>query len=282
MKNSLLLYMCLIIIFLFTLSSTAYGFKQDKLELQTSFSHHFKSDFKKSDAKVSSTRYGVRAVYSYFTLHYDYTDYSWTKTDGKRWNGLHNISLTARKRFVLNEDWMLSTGAAVRSSFEKQVSGSIGAGADISFIRLFSHGWSAGIGIAGVYHPVVSTIFPVITIGYAPTGDKGFSVRAGFPETYAQYAFNPNLSVRAYGDYMSRAYRLKNSSPVISKGYFREQGIRFGLTMEVKPVNAMSISFGPYYIVDRKWKLYSKSGNKLSTQKLDSTPGAEISMSWRF
>ncbi|MFN2266958.1 MAG: hypothetical protein ABR533_01680 [Desulfonatronovibrio sp.] len=282
MKSSLLLRICLIIIFLFTLSSIAYGFEQEKLKLRTFSNHNFKSEFKKSDAKVSSTRYGIRADYSYFALLYDYTDYSWSRINNKPWNGLHNISLSARKRFVLNEDWMLSTGAAVRSLFEKEISRSVGAGADITFIRLFSNGWSAGIGIAGVYHPVTSALFPVITIGYAPAGDKGFSVRAGFPETYAKYAFNPNLSIKAYGDYMSRAYRLENNSPVISKGYFREQGIKFGLQMEVKPVNAMNISFGPYYIVDRKWKTYNKSGSRLNTEKLDNTPGAEISISWRF
>lgn len=282
MKNSLFLRICLIAVFLFTLTSTAYGFEQKQIELKTLFSHNLKSDFKNSDARVSSTRYGIRANYSYFTLLYDYTDYSWSRTNEKSWNGLHNISLSARKRFILNEDWMLSTGAAVRSLFEKEISSSFGTGADITFIRLFSNGWSAGIGIAGVYHPVANALFPVITIGYAPTGDQGLSVRAGFPETYAKYAFSPNLSIKAYGDYMTRAYRLKNSSPVISKGYFREQGIRFGLNMEVKPVNAMSISFGPYYIVDRKWKIYNKRGNRLSTERLDNTPGAEISISWRF
>lgn len=282
MKNSLLMSMCLCSFFLFTLSSSAYGFKQDKLELQTSFLHNFKSDFKKSNDKVASTRYGIKAGYSYFTLGYDYTDYSWTRTKSRPWSGLHNISLSARKRFILNEDWMLSAGAAVRSSFEKQVSGSIGAGADISFIRLFSHGWSAGIGIAGVYHPASSTVFPVISINYAPDGDKGFSAGAGFPETYARYAFNHWLSLKAYGDYMSRSYRLKNNNPVISKGYFSEQAIRLGLEMEVKPLSAMSIAFGPYYIFDRKWKIYNKNGNRLSTQKLDSTPGFAVSMSWNF
>lgn len=263
---------------------------QNKLTLKTEFDHLFNSRIRGTDTKVSSSRLGIEGSYSYFTLAYDYTDYSWDKArdsglsapDKKPWTGLHRVSLRARKNFSLNQKWMLNLGGAAGSYFEQEMSDSFSLRADFSFIRIFDNGWSAGFGAGAVYHPVTSRILPLITIAYAPTGDQGLSARIGFPETNIRYGFNENLAAKAYLGYTARIYRLKDNSPVQDKGYFSDQGLRFGLEMELRPVQSMTFSFGPYYLVERKWKTYDKSKNRVHKEKLKNSPGIMINLSWKF
>jgi opacity protein-like surface antigen len=263
---------------------------QNKVTLKTEFDHLFNSGIRGTDSRVSSSRFGFEGTYSYFTLAYDYTDYSWDRagdsglspTGRTPWTGLHRVSLRARKNFFLNQEWMFNLGGAIGSYFEKEMSDSFALRADFSFIRIFNNGWSAGFGAGGVYHPVTSRVLPLITIGYAPTGDQGLSARIGFPETNVRYGFNENLAAKAYLGYTARIYRLRNNSPVQEKGYFRDQGLRFGLEMELRPVQSMSVSFGPYYVLERKWRVYDKNEKRVLKQKLKNSPGILMNLSWKF
>ncbi len=263
---------------------------QDKISITTGYDHRFNSRIRGTDAKTSFSRYEIAGSYSYYNLSYDYTDYSWDKARdsglaarGKTpWTGLHRVSLRARKNFFLNQKWMFNLGGAVGSYFEKEMSDSFGLRADFSFIRIFDNGWSAGFGAGGVYHPVTSRILPLITIGYAPTGDQGLSARAGFPETNIRYGFNENLAARAYLGYTARIYRLKNNSPVREKGYFSDQALKLGMEMELRPVQSMSFAFGPYYLMERKWRIYDKSKDRVQKEKLKSSPGIMMNLTWKF
>jgi hypothetical protein len=263
---------------------------QNTLTLKTEYDYLFNSTIKGTDTKVSSSRIGVEGSYSYFTLAYDYTDYSWDRhrdsglsdTGKTPWTGLHRVSLRARRNFSLNQEWMLNLGGAIGSYFEQEMSDSFALRADFSFVRIFDNGWSAGFGAGGVYHPVTSRVLPLITIGYAPYGDRGLSARIGFPETNIRYGFNENLAAKAYLGYTARIYRLKDNSPVQDKGYFSDQAMKLGMEMELRPVKSMSFAFGPYYLVDRKWKVYDKNEKRVLKKKLKNSPGIMVNLSWKF
>lgn len=255
----------------------------EQFSISPEFKHNFKSTIKGTDLKVSSSRYGLTGSYSYYTLSYDYTDYSWDGIRGtKPWTGLHRLSLDARRTFLLNPQWLLVAGGAVNSSFEKQVSDSFGARADLSFVRLFNNGWSAGVGAAAFYHPARSMVLPALSLAYDSPGDHGLSFRLAFPESTISYQVNQKLGFTTYAGMTARIYRLKNSSPVQEKGYFRDQAIRMGLDMEYSPANNAVLSLGPYYLTQREWKLYNKRGSRLDREKLRSSPGVRASFTWRF
>ncbi len=271
-------------------ASHARGYGSDKVSVKAGFEHNFQSRIRGSDARVSSSRYGIESSYSHFTLAYDYSEYSWDKardsdisTGGQTpWKGLHRVSLRARKNFFLSQEWMFNLGGAASSYFEREMSESFSFRADFSFVRLFESGWSTGFGAGGVYHPVESRLLPLIVIGYAPTGDMGFSARIGFPETSLRYGLSESLAARTYLRYTARIYRLKNNSPVSRKGYFREQGFKLGAELEVKPVQPLSVTIGPYYLMDRKWEIYNRNKSRVHREKLKGGPGMIISLSWKF
>ena len=282
--------LCFLVLIILQASAFAQPASQNKVTLKTEFDHLFNSRIKGTDSRVSSSRFGIEGSYSYFTLAYDYTDYSWDRardlglsTTGRTpWTGLHRVSLRARRSFPLNQEWMFNLGGAISSYFEEETSDSFALRADFSFIRIFDNGWSAGFGAGGVYHPVTSRVLPLITIAYAPTGGQGLSARIGFPETNIGYGFNENLAAKAYLGYTARIYRLKNNSPVQDKGYFSDQAMKLGMEMELRPLQSMSIAFGPYYVMDRKWKVYDKNEKRVLKQKLKNSPGIMINLSWKF
>lgn len=270
--------------------SAARDSASEKFTFETGIDHVFQAGIKGTDTKVSSTRYGIKGSYSYFTLAYNYTDFSWSRAGDSGlsapgrtpWKGLHDISLGARKNFFLNRQWMLTLGAGLDSAFEKEISDSAGAWTRIGLTRIFDNGWSAGIGVFGLYHPVGSMVLPSIALGYAPTGDQGFSARIGFPATEVRYGFNERLAARAYSGYTVRVYRLKNSSPVQEKGYFSQRAMRLGMEMEVKPVPSMTLAFGPYYLMDRQWRTYSKNNSRVDREKVKDSAGVRLDISWKF
>ncbi len=261
-----------------------------KITMETDVDHAFQAGIRGTDTRVSSTMYGIKGSYSYFTLAYNYTDYSWKRagdsglsTTGRTpWRGLHDVSLSARKNFFLNPEWMLTLGAGLDSAFEKEISDSTGVWTRVGLTRIFDNGWSAGIGLFGLYHPVGSMVLPSIGLGYAPTGDQGFSARIGFPATEIRYGFSDRLAARAYTGYTAKVYRLQNNSPVQEKGYFSQRALRLGMEMEVKPVPAMALTFGPYYLMNRQWKTYSKNNNRVDREKVKDSPGVRMNISWKF
>lgn len=261
-----------------------------KAFIKTGFDHAFNSRISGTDTEIASNRYSFGGSYSYFTLSYDYTDYTWKKSgdsgltaSGRTpWTGLNRVSLGARKNFLLSREWMLSLGGGVNSAFEKEISDSLGARADFSFIRIFDNGWTSGVGVIGLYHPVKSRILPIFNLSYAPAGDLGLSARIGFPETMFRYGFNSHLAARGYVGYSATIYRLKNNSPVQDKGYFRDRAIRLGMDLEFKPFRSMSIALGPYYIVERKWEIYDKNQRRKQRERLENTPGIRMNLSWNF
>ncbi len=261
-----------------------------KTSLKAEFEHRFNARIKGTDAGMSSGKYSIEGKYSYFTLSYDYQRYSWDKADdsglgvqGKTpWTGLHNISVRARKNFFLSRKWILNLGGGTGSSFEKEMSDSFWGRADFSFIRIFDGGWSAGIGLAGLYHPVRSAALPLVMISYSPEGKQGFSARFGFPETAVTYSFYENLAAKAYLGYTARIYRLKNNSSVQEKGYFSDQAFKLGMEMTAEPVQNLTVGFGPYYLMDRKIKTFNNNQKRKYNEKIRNTCGIKMNISWNF
>ncbi len=260
------------------------------LDIKPGLEHTFNSSFKDFDTEVSRTRYGIQADYSFLTLGYDYSHYSWddpgdagiTESGDAPWDGLHNLYLSADVIFLLRDDWYMNAAAGVSSSFEKEMSRSFGASARIIFLRMFDNGWAAGIGVVGGYHPVRSIFIPAVGFAYAKPVGEGWSARIGVPVTMVRYGFNEDFALQAGANYSSRIYRLENKSPVSEKGYFRERSVRLGVQAEWKPVQNMTLQAGPYYIVARKWQIFDRRDNRLSSMDLKSTPGVEAILTWRF
>ncbi|MFP4396926.1 MAG: DUF6268 family outer membrane beta-barrel protein [Desulfonatronovibrio sp.] len=261
-----------------------------RASIKAEYEHSFSARISGTSARISSDKYQITGKYSCFTLHYDYQNYSWDnaedtafEADGKNpWTDLHNISLGARKNFFLSKRWMLNLSGRVGGSFEKEVSDSFWGRADFSFIRNFDNGWSAGLGLAGFYHPVRGTVLPVVMLSYTPASRQGFSGRLGFPETSLTYNFQDNLAAKAYLGYTARIYRLKNNSSVHPKGYFSDQAFKLGLDLEIQPIRNLSLSFGPYYLIERELKTFNSNYKDKHKEEVKNTPGIKLDISWNF
>ncbi len=279
---------------LLAMSSAVYaegqGWYNQGLELKSGLEHTFKSGFKDHETEVSLTRYGVQADYSFFTLGYEYSHYSWNdpgdagiaENGDNPWDGLNNIYLAADVLFPLRDDWSLNVAAGISSSFEKEVSRSFGGSARIIFRRAFDNGWTAGIGAVGVYHPVRSIFIPAVGLAYAKPAGEGWSARIGVPVTMVRYGLNQDFALQAGANYSARIYRLEDRSPVSEKGYFRERSVRLGVQAEWNPADNMILQAGPYYMVARKWQIFDRRDNRLNSMDLKSAPGMEASLTWRF
>ena len=260
------------------------------LESGAGVEHSFKSGIKGSDTEVSLTTYGVQASWSFLTFGYDYSRYSWSNpgdseitSDGKApFESLHNAYLSADAVLPLREDWYINLAGGLNTSFEKELSRSFGASARAVLLRVFDSGWAVGVGAVGGYHPVRNLLIPAVGLSYGLPGQEGWTARIGMPRTMVRYGFSKNFALQAGAHYSSRIYRLKNNSAAAERGYFRKRNIRLGMQVEWSPLEDMTLEFGPYYMVSRKWQFYDRQDKRLSSMDLKSAPGVEASFAWRF
>ncbi len=279
---------------LFLLACPAFADKRDLyhggLDSGAGVEHTFKSGIKGSDTEVSRTRYGVHASWSFLSFGYDHSRYSWDDpgdsdiaSDGNEpFDSLHNAYLSADVIFPLKEDWYMNLAAGLNTSFEKEMSRSFGVSTRIFLLRRFGNGWAVGVGAVGGYHPVRSLLIPAAGLSYGLPGEEGWFARIGVPRTMVRYGFSKDFALQAGAHYSSRIYRLKNNSAVSERGYFRKRNIRLGMQVEWSPIEDMTLEFGPYYMVSRKWQFYDRHDSRISTKDIKSTPGLEANLTWRF
>ena len=290
MKKCFFLIFCLLFIPASASFAGDQGMYYGGLESGAGVEHTFKSGVKGSDTEVSRTTYGVEASWSFLTLGYDHSRYSWDKPgdsditdDGKDpFKSLHNVYLTADVIFPVKDDWYLNLAAGVNTSFEKEMSRSLGTSARAVLLRVFDSGWMVGVGAVGGYHPVRSIWIPAAGFAYGLPGQEGWTARIGMPRTMVRYGFSEDFAMQAGADYSSRIYRLENNSSAVERGYFRKRDIRLSMQAEWSPLEEMTLEFGPYYVLSRKWQFYDRHDSRIGTWDLDSAPGLQAGLTWRF
>ncbi|MFW5731172.1 MAG: DUF6268 family outer membrane beta-barrel protein [Desulfonatronovibrionaceae bacterium] len=261
-----------------------------RLSASVEYDHGFKAEAKDKKTELSSSGFRLRADYSYFTLGYEYLHYSWdnpektflTPGSARPWQDLHRINMAARKNFQINEKWSFNLGAGMDAAFEQELDESLGARADFSVIRNFGRGWTAGIGAAGFYHPVKSRVFPALSIRYYPAELPGFGMNIGFPEASLEYFFHQAASVKAFAAISSRTYRLKDKNRVSPEGYFRDQAFKTGIAAKTSLGDSLTFNVSAYLLVDRKIRIYDHNKSKIMDLRLESSPGAAISLDYTF
>ncbi len=232
---------------------------------------------------------GFLVSYLGLNLGYRISTYNWKSApagvfspDGEDlWDELHTISASARSMHRFREDWMLIYGVRAGAGFERQLSRSFSGGASLALRKQFSERWSGTIGAGASYHPLRSSVLPLLGMSYDDEDVSGFSAVIGYP-TQIGYRVSESLRLLAALGQDSGTYRLKDTGPVAKKGYFAYRSFASRLGFEYRPFPNFELTAAGLYHFERHWRLYDSSGSRIARSRPDSAPGFAFSASWRF
>lgn len=260
--------------------------------LRVTGSHVAKADVGDGPGAVSLTSGGLDLSWKFLTLGYSQTRYDWKNVGSLSfgngvddpWDTLHRLSLGASYEGGLSEDWFYHTGATITSSFEKEMSGSLGGIVRGGLGYVVSDKVKALFGVALMMNSIETNLMPTVGLSYDDIGrdGSGFTGFLGLPTTSGSYHFNSAHALRVSLEPNGRTARLADDSTVSRQGYMSTEGWQTGLYYDWNPSKALSFTAGPEYNFGRSLRTYNKDGDKLRKENISDAFGGMLRLRYRF
>ena len=265
--------------------------------LEGAFGYVGKADFSNGLGGVDVYRAMVTADYSIFRASYALSSFSWwrkaeiaqtlkTRSGVVPWESLHDLTLQTRLvNDRIGENWRYWINGEVSSSFEDAFPGAVGIGFDGGVAYDFWNGWMLGLTARTVaLSPLSRDLFAESEFGFAvAVSQKALreSLKslglltpgsAGSDKIGLNFAFSTSEKI----------YRLSSKNAVSQSGYLGVVRSKVGVYLDYAPTDRITLSVGPEYHYDRKYKIYNSSGSFQSGHRLDNAFGGFARILWRF
>ncbi len=117
---------------------------------------------------------------------------------------------------------------------------------------------------AGVlYHPVDTTIYPVVGLAWNMKNKLGLFGTLGFPETALSYGFTEQLSLKLDVLWDNRIYQLAGDNATVADGYIKIEDMLPGIHVEYKPLNDLLLSIGVRRYFERKLTFFNQEEEEM-------------------
>ena len=249
------------------------------------------ADLSGGKGKFAYSRAGASISYAKFTFSYRRDFYDWD--DKARlpfgnghddpWKDFSSLTLRASHDGEVNKQWRYFVTAGAFSSFEKEMSGSLGGLGMGGFTYVASPTLQWTFGGAVSYHPIRTRVIPVIGLTWNRGAEKGWSGSVGYPLTRLAYRFNPQwaLEVGSVG-FTRNIYRLANDSTVQREGYLESEHMMAGVGFEYNPAKNCKVNMSLRYFFNRELTTYDKDGDHERNYDVDNSWGGVLSVAFTF
>ncbi|MEM6792907.1 MAG: hypothetical protein AAF725_02940 [Acidobacteriota bacterium] len=228
-----------------------------------------------------------------FTLTAGIRDFSWTnaRTLGfangapEPWEQLKTVSLRRTFNRPIRDRlfWTTSLGAGL--SFEEESDDSYFADVVTAFVWSRTADWSFLFGVGYAWHSEVELefeLFPAIGFTYRGRAEEGFSASLGIPETGMRYRFSPRSALSLGVNPNTFVSRLADDSAVSAAGYAEFIQFDLGFFYEHRFADRFELRVGPTLGLEGELKIHDSQGVLLSTEDLESAPGASLQLKATF
>lgn len=266
------------------------------LRLEAGVSYIQESDFANGLGSVNVVRMALSADYSIFNLSYGYSRFNWerkgavsfsTEPERAPWENLHDLTLQARllnNRLDKDGKWRYWVNGQLSSAFERDFPGAVGIGFDGGVAYDFWDGWMLGVTARTVaLNPLHSDLF----------GERGYGLAVAVSQKALRNAMrtvglydasegSDDIGFSFAFTTSEKTYRLSPDSPIESNGYLSLVYSKIGAYLDYSFSKNWTVSLGPEYYYDRKYKFYRASGREESSTKLDNGWGGYARIMWLY
>ena len=243
-----------------------------------------------SDGSVAVTKNRVQinnaiASISYTNWHFNWSDVaSLPFGDGvsQPIEQMHSIRASINIPYFINEEWFWLTSISARSSFEREMEESYGAGIFSFASYKLSDDHSIQMGAFANYHPVSTIALPVMSYSYRARKTDGFQLILGFPRAYMGYFLNEKTLLRAGMIFSQSVIKLAKESSIEAGGFVEAEDYMSNIGVVYEFNEKFRLEADVLYSIKRNFIIYDASGNEQQFNSIDPSFGANIRLRYLF
>ncbi|MBN2816670.1 MAG: hypothetical protein JXQ67_08295 [Campylobacterales bacterium] len=195
---------------------------------------------------------------------------------------MHSIRANVNIPYIINKEWFWLTSLSVRSTFEKELDDSYGAGIFSFASYKINENHSIQLGAFANYHPVTTLGLPVMSYSYRARKTDGFQLILGFPRAYMGYFINEKTLLRAGMIFSQSVIKLSSKSVIEASGYIEAEDYmgNFGLAHELS--DSFRLEADLLYSIKRNFIIYDSSGQEQDYYTINPSFGVNFRIRYLF
>ncbi|MGM0570232.1 hypothetical protein [Marinobacter sp.] len=249
-----------------------------------------RADVDDTDASFGFTEYAASLSWQFLLLDLDHRRSDWrsgselgSASRREPWGELTRIAPGLQYYGELDDRWGLWLQMSAIAGFEDDVSSrSWTLNPQVVGLYMPRDDLNVFAGMGSLYHPVDSTLYPVLGVTWNRGTQDGFSGTLGLPETTLRYHFNERLAVKADVQRDIRTYRLSDGNPTAPSGYLHTDEVTPGIHLEYFPAEALQVTMGVRRFMGRSITIYSREERRLADHDVDDAWSFRLEMEYGF
>lgn len=260
---------------------------QPKISFQSDYISNAKFDGYKGSVKTYKQKIQVNndiVGVSYSRWHFD-----WNKekdlpfyTNKTPIDSMQSIRLFANLPIPINDKWFMLNMLNVNSTFEKEMSGSYGAGFASFFSYKFNKDHAILLGAFANYHRVKTRVLPVLGYTYRARAKDGVQMVLAFPHAYIGYHVSPELLLNAGVVYSQAVIRLADDSGIAPKGYIEAKDFLGNIGVRYEFSKNFELSADLLYAFKRDFTIYKSDTSKVDIYTIKPSAGGTLKLKYTF
>lgn len=255
----------------------------------------FQSDFL-SDAKFEGYEGSVKTYKQMLQvnneivgLSYSRWDFDWEhENDLPFYRGktpidsMHRIKLYANWPLHINDTWFMLNSVNVNSTYEKEMSHSLGAGITSFFSYKVDDDHTIQLGAFANHHSVKTLVLPVLGYSYRARATDGLKMVIGFPRAYMGYQITPEVLLNAGMIYSQAVIRLADDSGIEPGGYSEAKDFQANLGFRYEINQHFELSTDLLYAFKRDFTIYNRNADEVDSYSIEPSLGGIVKLKYLF
>lgn len=255
----------------------------------------FQSDFL-SDAKFEGYEGSVKTYKQKIQINNDIIGFSYSRWDFD-WDSendlpfyqyktpidsMNRLKLYANWPLRINDKWFMLNSVNVNTTYEKEMSHSVGAGIMSFFSYKIDDDHAVQLGAFANYHSVKTLALPVIGYSYRARQKDGFKMVLGFPRAYVGYQISPEVLLNAGMIYSQAVIRLADDSGIEPGGYSEAKDFQANLGLRYEINQHFELSADLLYAFKRDFTIYNHHADEVDSYSIEPSFGGIVKLKYLF
>jgi hypothetical protein len=195
---------------------------------------------------------------------------------------MHAFKININAPYFVNDKWFILSSVSLRSSFEKSMSGSYGAGLFSFASYKVDNDHTIQMGAFANYHRVSTLVLPVISYSYRARQYDGLQVVLGFPRTYIGYHADKNTLFKLGVIFSQSVIKLSEDSSIENSGFIEAKDYMANIGISHEFNEHLRLESNILYSLKRDFTIFDAQGNEQTSYAIEPSLGANIKAVWLF
>jgi len=195
---------------------------------------------------------------------------------------MHAFKININVPYFVNEKWFILSSASLRSSFEKSMNSSYGAGLFSFASYKIDNDHTVQMGAFANYHKVSTLVLPVISYSYRARQYDGLQVVLGFPRTYIGYQADKATLFKLGVIFSQSVIKLSENSSIENSGFIEAKDYMGNIGISHEFNKHLRLESNILYSLKRDFTIFDAQGNEQISYAIEPSIGANIKAVWLF